>query len=79
MVKRHNCSGCHVQSLNVGGFCVEIVCPKFSSLNICAMVKVVAILGMGNLPPLIGILIMGISTPTIGLMTIPYYMEIMGV
>ena len=34
----------------------------------CAMVKVVAFfLGMGDLPPLIG------------LMTIPYYMEIMGV
>ena len=38
----------------------------------------VAILGM-VIPPLIGILIMGIKTPTIGLMTIPYYMEIMGV
>ena len=36
--------------------------------------------GLGMvIPPLIGILIMGISTPTIGLMTIPYYMEIMGV
>ena len=32
----------------------------------------VAILGM-VIPPLIGILIMGIKTPTIGLMTIPYY------
>ena len=36
------------------------------------------VLGM-VIPPLIGILIMGIQTPTIGLMTIPYYMEIMGV
>ena len=37
------------------------------------------VLGMGDLQPLIGILIMGILTPTIGLMTVPYYMEIMGV
>ena len=29
--------------------------------------------------PLIGIVIMGIYAPTIGLMTIPYYMETMGV
>ncbi len=38
----------------------------------------VAILGM-VIPHLIGILVMGIKTPTIELMTIPYYMEIMGV
>ena len=36
--------------------------------------------GMGKIPPLIGILIMGpYKPPTIGLMTIPYYIEIMGV
>ena len=41
-----------------------------------AMIKVVAILGMGKIQPLIGILIMGIETPTIGLsLPIPYYME----
>ena len=47
--------------------------------NICAMVKSRYIM---VIPPLIGnpgILAMGIETPTIGLMTIPYYMEIMGV
>ena len=37
-------------------------------------------LGMGNLQPLIGNPYNGyIFTPTIGFMTIPYYMEIMGV
>ena len=40
----------------------------------CAMVKSRVLLGM-VIPPLIGILIMGIKTPTIGLMTVPYYME----
>jgi len=36
------------------------------------------ILGM-VIPHLVEILIMGIYTPTVGLMTIPLYMEIMGV
>ena len=44
----------------------------------CARVDQLPILGM-VIPPLVGILIIGIWTPTIRLMTIPRYMETMGV
>ena len=46
--------------------------------SMCARVKSCYI-GDKVIPPLIGILLMGIQTPTIGLMTIPYYIEIVGV
>ena len=48
---------------------------------ICAMVKSRVLLGMGDLPPLIGILIMGPYKPLRDWVDefIPYYMEIMGV
>ena len=52
--------------------------PEICEVVICAMVKSRVLLGM-VIPPVTGILVMGIKTPTIGLMTIPYYMEIMGV
>ena len=47
----------------------------------CAMIKSRVFLGMGNLPPLIGILISWVYKPLRNWVDefIPYYMEIMGV